>query len=533
MSEPAAGPAKPTQATHTADVSQLARGGALNLVGVLFAAAAGVLLYIVLGRLLGAAGSGAFLVTIAIFQILAVAGTLGADTGLIREVSRALSLDRSKEIRPILGVGLLPVAALGVVFGVAVWLGADTLAAAFSGGESEADIADYLRVLAPIVPITSLYLAVLGATRGFSTMVPTAIIDRFGRAGSQPVLVWVAITAATGASLTALAWASPYVVGLGAGIVWLELLRRRWRQGHGESTETLRSLGRIVRDFWSFTLPRSVAAIFRIGVQWIDIVIVGAIMSPRDAGIYAVSTRLLQLGLYVAASIGQVAQPMFSSLLAEGHHQRTSSVYQTATGWLVAITWPQYLAIAIFAPLLLAVFGPEFTEGSTVVVILAGSAMLGSAAGPVDMLLLMAGKSTWSMGNTAVTLTTNVVLNLILIPHLGIEGAALAWAASRIVANALPLFQVGRYLRFFPWGPGARHASVASVLIFGGVGLAVRAVAGTTWWAFAVYALIACGMYLVFLRRYRDELDLPMALRSFRRRNRSSGAQQETAREQT
>jgi peptidoglycan biosynthesis protein MviN/MurJ (putative lipid II flippase) len=137
------------------------------------------------------------------------------------------------------------------------------------------------------------------------------------------------------------------------------------------------------------------------------------------------------------------------------------------------------------------------------------------------------------MGNTAVTLTTNVVLNLILIPHLGIEGAALAWAASRIVANALPLFQVGRYLRFFPWGPGARHASVASALIFGGVGLAVRAVAGTTWWAFAVYALIACGMYLVFLRRYRDELDLPMALRSFRRRNRSSGAQQDTAREQT
>jgi O-antigen/teichoic acid export membrane protein len=238
---------------------------------------------------------------------------------------------------------------------------------------------------------------------------------------------------------------------------------------------------------------------------------------------------LLQLGLFVAASIGQVAQPMFSSLLAEGHHRRTSTVYQTATGWLVAITWPQYLAIAIFAPLLLAIFGPEFTEGSTVVVILAGSAMLGSAAGPVDMLLLMAGKSTWSLGNTAVTLTTNVILNLILIPQLGIEGAALAWAASRIVANALPLFQVGRYLRFFPWGPGARHASVASALIFGGVGLAARAVGGTTWPTFIIYAVIACGLYLVFLRRYRDELDLPLAWRSFRPKgNRSASPAEPT-----
>ena len=533
MSDPVDPAPEPTQRTHAADVSQLARGGALNLLGVLFAAAAGVLLYVVLGRLLGAAGSGAFLVTIAIFQILAVAGTLGADTGLIRETSRALSLNRSKEIRPILAVGLLPVAALGVVFGIAVWVGADTLAGAFGGGESEADIADYLRVLAPIVPITSLYLAVLGATRGFSTMVPTAIIDRFGRAGSQPILVWIAIAAGAGASLTALAWASPYVVGLGAGLIWLELLRRRRRQRRGETSKTVRSLRRITKDFWSFTLPRSLAAIFRIGVQWIDIVIVGAIMSPRDAGIYAVSTRLLQLGLFVAASIGQVAQPMFSSLLAEGHHQRTSTVYQTATGWLVAITWPQYLAIAIFAPLLLGIFGPEFTEGSTVVVILAGSAMLGAAAGPVDMLLLMAGKSTWSLGNTAVTLGTNVALNLILIPQFGIEGAALAWAASRIVANALPLFQVGRYLRFFPWGPGARHASVASVLIFGGVGLAVRAIGGTTWATFALYALIACGMYLVFLRRYRDELDLPMAWRAFRRRGRTSEPQAEPSEEPT
>ncbi len=516
MSGPADPAAEPNEGAHAADVSQLARGGALNLLGVLFAAVAGIALYVVLGQLLGAEGSGEFLVTVAVFQILAVTGTLGSDTGLIRETSRALSLNRSAELRPIFGVGLIPVAALGVVFGVAVWFGADTLAGTFGGGESEAIIADYLRILAPIVPFASLYLAVLGTTRGFATMVPTAVIDRFGRAGSQPILVWVAITAGVGASLTALAWASPYVIGLGAGLVWLEVLRRRWLHGHGSGAASLRSLGRIAKDFWSFTLPRSLAAIFRIGVQWIDIVIVGAIMSPRDAGIYAVATRLIQLGLFVAASIGQVAQPMFSSLLAEGHHQRTSTVYQTATGWLVAITWPQYLAIAIFAPLLLGIFGPEFAEGSTVVVILAGSAMIGSAAGPVDMLLLMAGKSTWSLGNTAVTLTSNVVLNLILIPQFGIEGAALAWAASRVIANALPLFQVGRYLRFFPWGPGARHASVASALIFGGVGLTARAVGGTTWPTFVAYAVISGGIYVVFLRRYGDELDLPLAWRSFR-----------------
>lgn len=512
------------RSAHVTDVSQLARGGALNLAGALFAAAAGFLLYAVLGRLLGAEGAGAFIVTIAVFHILAIAGTIGTDTGLIREVSRVLSLNRASEVRTILMVGLAPVAVVGIGFAVAIWFGADTLAATFGDSGSEDDIASYLRVLAPLVPIASVYLAVLGATRGFSTMVPTAVVDRFGRAGAQPILVWIAIGAGLGAAATALAWASPYAIGLIVAAVWLSRLLLRWLRQHPDGLAPTRSIRRIAKDFWAFTLPRSVAAIFRVGVQWIDVVIVSAILSPREAGIYAVSTRLLQLGLFVASSVGQVAQPMFSSLLAEGHHQRTGTVYQTATGWLVAITWPQYIAAAIFAPLLLSIFGAEFTEGATVVAILAVSTMIGAAAGPVDMLLLMAGKSTWSLWNTSITLATNVILNLLLIPELGIEGAALSWAISRVVANALPLFQVGRYLDFFPWGAGARHAAAASLLIFAGVGFAARAIGGTTWPAFLAFSVISIAAYAWFLYRYRDELDLPLAWQSFRSRGRKRSA---------
>ena len=88
------------------------------------------------------------------------------------------------------------------------------------------------------------------------------------------------------------------------------------------------------------------------------------------------------------------------------------------------MAWPQYIAIAIFAPTVLRLFGSDFTEGSSTVAILAVSLLVGSALlGPVDMVLLMSGKSMWGLWNTALSLTVNLGLNILLIPRLGIEGA--------------------------------------------------------------------------------------------------------------
>ena len=41
----------------------------------------------------------------------------------------------------------------------------------------------------------------------------------------------------------------------------------------------------------------------------------------------------------------------------------------------------------------------------------------------------MGGKSSWGAINTGAALTVHIGLNLLLIPHLGILGAAIAWGA--------------------------------------------------------------------------------------------------------
>jgi O-antigen/teichoic acid export membrane protein len=503
------------EAGHAGDVSNLARGGALNLFGAFVFALGGMVLYVILARGFDKATAGSFIQTIAIFNILAIVGAMGSDTGLVWAVSRAIAQGRGAEIRRFVRIAVVPVAALGVVFGALIWAGADTIAATFGGDESKDTIRDLLRVMAPVIPIASVFLALLGATRGYNTMVPTVALNRVGRAVIQPTTA--AVVVVVGASITALAvgWVAPFVIGIGFAAAWLSRLNRRNR---GPSAEP-RPVRDLVSQFWRFTLPRALASIFRVGVQWIDVLIVGYFMTPADAAAYAVATRLLQIGLFVAASVGQVAQPMFAGLLAGGHVDRARHVFQTATGWQVAITWPFYLIAWMFAGLLLELlFGADFVDAAPVVAILAVSGMAGAAAGPVDMLLLMAGKSTWSLWNTAATLTVNVVLNLVLIPEYGIVGAAISWAISRLVANALPLGEVVSYLKLHPFGRATLIAAAGALAVFGGLGLVTWLIDDHHLGWFIGYLAVATSVYGLFLHRVRDALELPLAIESFRRR---------------
>ena len=52
--------------------------------------------------------------------------------------------------------------------------------------------------------------------------------------------------------------------------------------------------------------------------------------------------------------------------------------------------------------------------------------LVATACGPVDSMLLMGGRSVLSLINTGLALATNVALDLVLVPELGVRAAARA-----------------------------------------------------------------------------------------------------------
>jgi O-antigen/teichoic acid export membrane protein len=501
------------------DLTTLARGGALNLAGAVATGLLHFMLLVVVTRGLNAAGTGAFYEAVALSLILSSAAALGADVGLSRMVPRYRALGRYRDLRRGLAVGLWPVAVAGGLLGLLSFVYAPELADVFSRhGEAEtARLAEFIRTFAVFVPVLALSLAVFAATRGFATMRPTVYLDKIARPALQPLAVLLAILAGSGSTVIALAYLGPYLPALAAGLVWMVLLlrraeRRRGRDNDGPDApapepEPARPLAQVVREFWRFTGPRGLAAIFQTTSLWLNTLLIGALRSTKEAGVYAASSRYLAMAAMAAVAIRQVLAPKLSELLARRSTERAAAAYQTTTAWMVALNWPIYLALLTFGPALLKVFGRDFAGGEVVLIVLSATMLIATAVGPVDVVLLMGGRSSWNLINTLLSLGANLALNFVLTPRYGLAGASVAFAAGILLNNLLPLVQVWRSMGLHPFGPGTGVAAALSAVSFGLVGLALRALAGPSVTGFVAYAVAGCLLYAALLWRFRDRLE--------------------------
>jgi len=449
----------------------VARGGLANTVGSALAGGTGVLVTWVVARALGAEQAGAFFAATAAFVLAGGVAKLGTQTGLVYWPARLRATGRDHLLGPCLRAALVPVVVLSGALAVAMWLGAPAVAR-LTAGDSPQVIAEHtagLRVLAVFLPLQALTDALLAATRGYRVMRPTVMLDRVVRSTLQLLLVGAAgVTAlwvTTSLPAFAAAWAAPY---LPVTVLAAYALRRTFLKNKPARVRTrLRERRELSREFWRFTGPRALASVAQLALQRVDVLLVAVLAGLAPAAVYAVAGRFVVLIQLANQGISQSVQPRLAEALATGDRATANHLYQTATGWLVLLTWPISLLVILFAPLYLGLFGASYRAGAPVVVVLACALLVATGCGMVDMVLAMAGRTSWNLINVLIALVVTIGLDVLLIPAHGALGAAIGLACAMVLNNVLPLVQVGRTTGLHPFGPGTCLAAVLSVACFG------------------------------------------------------------------
>ncbi len=267
-------------------------------------------------------------------------------------------------------------------------------------------------------------------------------------------------------------------------------LRNRDRGRHRGTSHPGRR--QLAAEFWKFTAPRGLQGTFQVIILWLDILLVGALVSRYAAGVYAAVSKLAIVGTFALEANRLAIGPQLSALLARREHDRAAQLYQNATRWLMLASWPFYLILAIFPAVVLGIFGPRYTTGAAALAVLSLAMLVNLGTGNITVVLLMGGKSSWSAINAGAALIVNVGLNLVLLPRVGILGAAIAWGASIVVDNVTAMIEVRWVLGLAPFGPGYGLAAAATVGCFGATGVAARALLGQTLPALAV--AVAAGL---------------------------------------
>lgn len=487
------------------------------MAGAAASAIAQFLLVVIVTNFFTVTAAGILFAATSLILILTAVASLGTDTGLARFILRFEALGRVGDIRTLLHAAGRPVALLSLAIGLTVFLLADRLAPLISLGEEGGQL---LRILAFAVPAIALSDFALAGTRAYGRMRTTVLVDKFFRSLLQPMLILLAAAFGGGILLMAAAWAIPYVAScIMAGLLFHTLLRKRGAL-HKELAKS--PPGLIWREFWSFTWARGITRFMQIVLQRADIILIGAILGPTEAAVYTAATRFVVLGQFMVQAIQNVLQPRFSDLLARDQNRVVRDLLRTVTTWNIALIGPIYAAAALGAPLYMRIFGPEYAQsvGAELVVMLMALAMaFAAAAGPLDTLLVMSGRSLASLLNMTTAVVLNIALCLLLIPALGFFGAAVAWAAAIVVRNLFAYLQVRRWLDMTPQSlnSGLVIGAIVACYVIPLAGLRLTAAFSLTTAAIAL--LLGSGLYVSALYVLRRRLALSAFRAVVRRRS--------------
>ncbi len=387
-------------------------------------------LHVLLSRMAGLQGYGVYVYAFTWVSVLALGARLGLDTGLVRFL-------------PALGVkqdwprmkGLLRQSTRVSLAAAITLSGLAALGIGWFGSGLQADLRQTIWVgclLLPVLVLTHLRQAALrGFLRGSYAEMPDRVLRPLVMA-STLLVVWIILDRKVGAASAMAVHLAALTAALVVAHLWLvRALPSPVQEAH-PSYET--------RSWLATSLPLVMVSASHLILGQVDILMLDSWIGPAEAGIYAVATRISAFVAFALVAINTIAAPMISQLYTA---QR-----MTALQYMLTLTARANLAFALVVTAvllavgdwILALFGTDFARGHGALVILIGGQLFNALAGPVGILLTMAGRERQAARIMVLGVAVNIALNTALIPPWGLVGAATATATTMVLWNLLMYF---------------------------------------------------------------------------------------------
>jgi O-antigen/teichoic acid export membrane protein len=198
-----------------------------------------------------------------------------------------------------------------------------------------------------------------------------------------------------------------------------------------------------VKTWFATSLPIFVVEGFYLLLTYVDILALEQFRSPDEVAVYYAAARLLAIVAFVHFAIAGATTHKFTEYHVSGNKERLASFFRETIRWTF---WPSLACCAMilaFGRPLLALFGANFESGYIVMFILSVGMLARAAVGPAERLLNMLGERKHCAAVYATAFAINLVLCVLLIPRIGIEGAAVA-TSTAIMAESIMLYLVAK-----------------------------------------------------------------------------------------
>ena len=398
-------------------------------------------LALLIARLFGPEGLGTYTIALAFASGAALIGVLGMD----RASTRFIALHRARaEWGAVAGVSrfaTIVTIALSATLAGMLFVAADTIEQIWH----QPGLAGPVAVMALAIPAIALGAVWREGLRGFQDVRLASLLEKVGVPGLTAVALLAAVAVGvSGVKAAAIAVAVAYLATtLVAGV-------QLWKRVAGPTS----AAPVYHRRTWTrFAALMSLEGVLLFVLQWTDQLMVGLFQDAHQVGVYASALRLAMLVSVPLLAVNSIMGPTAAALHGAGETERLRVTFSRMT-WATAVVGLVVGAVLIVAgPWLLGLFGPEFVAGYPALVVLLVGQIVNAATGSVGVILGMTGHAGRLFVNAGLTAVLTVVLNVLLIPRLGIVGAALATSVSLATVNIVRTVQVRQVLGFWAYDP--------------------------------------------------------------------------------
>lgn len=258
-----------------------------------------------------------------------------------------------------------------------------------------------------------------------------------------------------------------------------------------------------------FSFPLYLAGFTWVMMRRIDLLMLGYFKPSADVGIYQAAVFLSVLVSFFSQALSQIFPPIISDLYNKKQTSIISQLYKTTTRWACIGSLMVLLVILLYSKNILGLlYGPDFTSGWKVLVILACSESLNVITGLTGFILQMTENQDWVLVTNVSAAISNIIFGFLLIPSLGILGAGVAFGLSLGIQNLFQFLIVFRKLKIHPWNK--QYLKILPPLIFAFIPFVLLKVLNFPW---IISLLIVVLVYLtvLFLRGFTEEDEMIVA----------------------
>lgn len=170
-----------------------------------------------------------------------------------------------------------------------------------------------------------------------------------------------------------------------------------------------------------------------------DITILGHFMSDADVGIYTMASNIYSVVKQVISAVIVVSIPRMSYYLGNAKEEEYRNLARKVFNALIALLLPTIVGLAFLSrEALMIMGGKEFVSGQPTLIALSTALLFAVLAGFYSngYLLLVKKDKTYFFA-TVLSAVTNIGLNFILIPRIGILGAAITTLIAEIIMTGI------------------------------------------------------------------------------------------------